>query len=91
MLDKIVLSADRKSARVYFATDITTEEDCGPEYAYHSVGFHSDEDVMTLIYEIVFLPSIRLEEKAKEREARFLASLEDTVEIDLQLVFKDVA
>lgn len=77
MLDKIVLSADRKSARVYFDT--------------HSVGFHSDQDVMTLINEIIFEPSIRLEEKAREREARFIASLEETVEIELQLSFKDVA
>ena len=77
MLDKIILSKDRKSARVYFDT--------------HSVGFHSDKDVMDLIWQTIFEPSIRLEEKAKEREARFLASLEDTVEIDLQLSFKDVA
>lgn len=91
MLDKIVISSDRKSARVYFATDITTEEDRGPEYAYHSVSFHSDEDVWDLIYMIIFEPSIRLERLAEEREARFLASLEDTVEIELQLSFKDVA
>lgn len=77
MLDRIVLSIDRKSARVYFNT--------------HSVEFYSNEDVMTIINEIIFKPSIRLEEKAKELEARFLASLEETVEIDLQLSFKEVA
>lgn len=77
MLDKIVLSKDRKSARVYFDT--------------HSVGFYSDQDVMDLIWEIIFKPSLRLQEIAKEKEARILASLEDTVEIDLQLSFKDVA
>lgn len=89
MLDKIVLSKDRKSARVYFAADVT-QENCTPEYAYHSVGFHSDEDVMDLLWEIVFLPSIRLEERAKEQEAKFLASLEDTVEIDISKL-RDVA
>lgn len=78
MLDKIVLSADRKSARVYFDT--------------HSVGFyHSDGKVVELIWEIVFEPSIRLEAYHKEKEARYLASLEDTQVIDLQLSFKDVA
>jgi hypothetical protein len=96
MLDKIVLSSDRKSARVYFATDITIESEaeriaqCGLQYAYHSVSFSSDENVLLLLWEIVFEPSIRLEELAKEREARFLASLEDTVEIDIAS-FKDVA
>lgn len=78
MLDKIVLSQDRKEARVYFDT--------------HSVGFyHSEGQVMLLVWEIVFEPSIRLENLAKEREARFLASLENTVEIEIQLSFKEVA
>lgn len=69
MLDKIVISQDRKSARVYFDT--------------HSVGFHSDEDVIDLINMIIFEPAMRLEQLAKEREERYLASLEDTQKIDI--------
>lgn len=50
MLEKIVLSQDRKSARVYFEA--------------HSVGFyHSDGLVMELINEIVIQPSLKLEER----------------------------
>jgi len=76
---KVILSQDRKSARVYFET--------------HSVTFHSDVDVVILLDEILFAPSRRLLEKAKERETRLMAALEDTqeIEIDPQLSFKDVA
>lgn len=78
MLDKIIVSADRKSARVYFDT--------------HSIGFyHSSGLVIELIYEIVIEPSVKLEAHWKEKEEKFLASLEKTQEIDLQLSFKDVA
>lgn len=54
MLDKIVISKDRHSARIYFET--------------HSVGVHSDGDVTELIEEIVFAPSRRLEEKHRLAE-----------------------
>jgi len=78
MLDKIVLSKDRKNARVYFDT--------------HSVGFyHSEGKVEELIFEIVFAPGIRLQERIEENKLRLISSLEDTQEIDLQLSFKDVA
>lgn len=73
MLDKIVISQDRKEARVYFDT--------------HSVGFyHSEGQVMLLIWEIIFEPAMRLEQLAKEREERYLASLEDTQKIDITKV-----
>lgn len=64
MLDKIVLSKDRKSAVVHFDT--------------HSVMFHSDEDVMILIYEIIIEPSIKNAEYWDEMERRYINSLEDT-------------
>lgn len=55
MLEKIILSQDRKSARVYFET--------------HSVGFyHSDGLVMELINEIVIQPSLKLEERYRIAE-----------------------
>lgn len=70
MLCKIILSKDRKYGQVYFDT--------------HSIGFHHSEGrVWELIYEIVIQPGIRLEQLAKEREDRYLSSLEKTVEIDL--------
>lgn len=80
MLYKIALSADRKSARVYFDT--------------HSVGFyHSDGLVVELINQIIFEPSARLERYHAELEIRRIASLEDTqvTEVDMQLSFKGVA
>lgn len=81
MLYKIILSQDRKEARVYFDT--------------HSVGFyHSDGLVVELLNEIIFLPSKRSEQRMIEQEHRFQASLEETVEIniDLQLsLFKEAA
>ena len=73
MLYRIVLSRDKKEGRVYFDT--------------HSVGFyHSEGKVMELIYEIVIEPSIKLEQYYIEKEQRRLAALEDTVEINLQLL-----
>jgi hypothetical protein len=57
MLDKIVISKDRKEGRVYFNT--------------HSVGFyHSKGKVVELIYEIVLEPSIRLEERYRIAEEK---------------------
>ena len=70
MLYKIVISSDRKKAVVH--------------YSSHSVMFHSDEDVMVLIWEIIIEPSIQNEKYWKEQELRFLASLDDTVEIDIR-------
>lgn len=75
MLQRIVLSQDRKHGRVYFDT--------------HSVGFYHDEGkVWELIYEIVIEPGLIMERRAKEREERFLASLEKTVEINLSEIKK---
>ena len=48
MLDKIVLSKDRKHALVVFDT--------------HSVSFSSDEDVVCLVLEIIIEPTVRYEE-----------------------------
>lgn len=67
MLDKIVLSKDRKNATVHFDT--------------HSVHFSSDEDVMVLIYEIIIEPSIKNREYWAEMDRRYLESLEKTQEI----------
>lgn len=47
MLDKIVLSQDRKVALIVFDT--------------HVVCFSSDEDVMSLVLEILIEPSLRYE------------------------------
>lgn len=80
MLDKIVISKDRKEARVHFDT--------------HSVGFyHSDGQVLQLVWEIVFEPSIRLEAYHLRKQEEYERSLEKTQEIDLQLNFftKDAA
>lgn len=77
MLDKIVLSKDRKNAVVHFDT--------------HSVRFSSDEDVMVLIYEIVIEPSLKNKEYWDEMDRRYLLSLEDTVKIDMQLNEEDAA
>lgn len=64
MLDKIVLSKDRKSAVVHFDT--------------HSVRFHSDEDVMAMIYEIIIEPSLQNKAYWEEQDRRYINSLEDT-------------
>jgi hypothetical protein len=77
MLDKIVLSKDRKSAVVHFDT--------------HSVHFHSDCDVMVLIYEIIIEPSLQNVAYWAEMERRHINSLEDTVEIDLTKIDEDAA
>ncbi len=77
MLDKIVLSKDRKRAIVHFDT--------------HSVRFTSDEDVMVLIYEIIIEPSIKNAEYWAEMDRRLAISLEDTVEIDLTKIDEDAA
>jgi hypothetical protein len=66
MLDKIVLSSDKHHARVYFDT--------------HSIGVHSDGNVMELIEEIILEPSRRLEERYRIAE-------EITQEINLHVLF----
>lgn len=71
MLDKIVISKDRKNAVVHFDT--------------HSVHFSSDEDVMVLIYDIIIEPSLRNKEYWDEMDRRFIESLEKTVEINLNI------
>lgn len=72
MLDKIILSRDRHSATVHFDT--------------HSFGLYSDEDVVTLVTELILNPY----EKSLEIER---VILEDTIETDLQLCLftRDVA
>lgn len=77
MLDKIVLSKDRKSAVVHFDT--------------HSVLVHSDEDVMVLIWEIIIEPSLQVTAYWKEHERRVLISLEDTQVLDIEELKKNVA
>ena len=75
MLQKIVLSQDRKHGRVFFKS--------------HSIAFYHDQGkVWELIYEIVIEPGLIMERRAKEREERFLASLEKTVEINLSEIKK---
>lgn len=77
MIDKIVLSSDRKSLMICFDT--------------HNVGFYSDVDVLALMWEIVFLPSIRLEHRAEQKKLLLARSLEDTAEIDVSAIWDDVA
>lgn len=50
MLDKIVISKDKKSARIFFDT--------------HSIGvYQSDGEVVALLCEIIFEPALLLEQR----------------------------
>lgn len=77
MLDKVVIAFNRKSAVIVFDT--------------HSVTLHSDKDVVPLVYDIVINPSIQVIKREEERQRRYASSLEDTIEIDLNDIDKDVA
>lgn len=76
MIDKIVLSNDRKSLMICYDT--------------HNVGLYSDVDVMALLWEVVFVPNIKLEYKAKQQKLRLVSALEKTAEIDLSTYWDDV-
>lgn len=78
MIDKIVLSTDRRTATVIFDS--------------HTVSFYSDVDVLALVNEIVHEPSRRLILLIEERERRIQSGMEDTCKLDLQLsLFDEVA
>ena len=74
MLDKIVLSKDRKSAIIVYDT--------------RSITISSDEDVLTLVTEIILEPTQVLIDKEQAVNDRFLSSLEVTEVTDIQLSFE---